>query len=330
MDSVTQILLGASCAAVVAPARQRRFALALGAALGTLPDLDVLPLALLDDPVARMTWHRSVSHSLLVLLPFGVALWALMRRYGTRVREAPRAWLMAILLALGTHPLLDAHTVYGTQLWWPLPPAPAMWSTVFIIDPLYTLWLLIGVVVALLVRREALAQRALVAGLVLSCAYLGWGWIAKALVDRQFDRALAQAGLGGAPRFSVPMPFTSFVWRGVAMTPEGYVEIAATPWQRSMPALRTRVDEAALRRRALDEVPAAARLMWFAHGFLRSQVIDGELVLSDLRMGLEPDYVFSFAVARRAGERWEPIMPRQLPVPARGWETIRESWRRAD
>ena len=40
-------------------------------------------------------------------------------------------------LALITH-LLDAFTVHGTQLWWPLPVRPTMWSTVFIIDPLYT------------------------------------------------------------------------------------------------------------------------------------------------------------------------------------------------
>lgn len=68
MDSLTQMALGAAAAAAVAPASHRRAALLAGAALGTLPDLDALPLALLtDDPVARMTLHRGASHSLLVL-----------------------------------------------------------------------------------------------------------------------------------------------------------------------------------------------------------------------------------------------------------------------
>ena len=54
MDSLSQIVLGGAVAAAIAPARHRRAALLAGAMLGTLPDLDSLPLALLtDDPVAR-------------------------------------------------------------------------------------------------------------------------------------------------------------------------------------------------------------------------------------------------------------------------------------
>jgi inner membrane protein len=325
VDSLTQILLGASCAAIAAPARHRRFALALGAALGTLPDLDVVPLALIDDPVARMTWHRSASHSLFVLLTFGAALWALLRQWSARVREAPRAWLVAILLALGTHPLLDAHTVYGTQLWWPLPVAPTMWSTMFIIDPLYTVPLLAGVIVAFFARASR-GTRALAIGLALSTAYLGWSWIAKAVVDRHFDAMLVQMARADAPRFSVPMPFTTFVWRGVAMTDDGYVEMAATPWGRAIVSNDVS-DEAGMRRDLVPTIASARRLDWFTHGFLRADVVADELVITDLRMGLEPDYIFSFAVARRDADAWVEMTPRQLPGPSRDWAKIEASWR---
>ena len=47
MDSLTQIVLGGAVAAAIAPAPHRRAALLAGAMLGTLPDLDALPLALL-------------------------------------------------------------------------------------------------------------------------------------------------------------------------------------------------------------------------------------------------------------------------------------------
>src|SRR5690606_32534664 len=131
------ILLGGAVAAAIAPATHRRAALLAGAALGTLPDLDSLPILLVsDDPVVLMTVHRSFSHSLLVLPFVAWLVWWLFRRFGHgRVAEAPRAWFWAIQAALLTHPLLDAFTVYGTQLWWPLPLAPTMWSSVFIIDP---------------------------------------------------------------------------------------------------------------------------------------------------------------------------------------------------
>ena len=110
MDSLTQILLGGAIAAAVAPARHRRAALLAGAALGTLPDLDSLPIMLFsDDPVTLMTVHRSFSHSLFVLPLVGWLVWWLFLRFGQgRVAEAPRRWFWAIQLALATHPLLDA------------------------------------------------------------------------------------------------------------------------------------------------------------------------------------------------------------------------------
>src|SRR3546814_12298423 len=48
---------------------------------------------------------------------------------------------------------------------------------------------------------------------------------------------------------------------------------------------------------------------------MRAQVADGELVLSDLRMGSEPDYFFSYAVARLEGDGWQAVSPpRQLDL----------------
>ena len=67
--------------------------LAAGAALGTLPDLDSLPMWFMGlDPVTNMTWHRGPSHSLLVLLPLAALLWWLFKRTGGRVAEAPTRW----------------------------------------------------------------------------------------------------------------------------------------------------------------------------------------------------------------------------------------------
>jgi inner membrane protein len=315
MDSLSQIVLGAAVAAVIAPAHHRRAALLAGAALGTLPDLDSLPIALFtDDPIALMTVHRSFSHSLFVLPLVGWLIWWLFRRFGNgRVAESPTRWFWAIQLALVTHPLLDAFTVYGTQLLWPLPMQPVMWSSVFIIDPGYTVWLLVACVIAWVAAAKPLAQRALVIGLALSTAYLGWSLLAKSVVEHEADQSLAAMGLKDAPRFSVPMPFNTLLWRVVAMTPTGYVE-----GQRSLVA-----DDAAMvfrgypsNTQALAEagsIAAVQRLQWFNRGFMRSQVQDDSLVLSDLRMGMEPSYTFQFEVAVRDVDGWRGVPPRQLP-----------------
>ena len=249
MDSLTQIVLGASVAAAIVPAAHRRAALAAGAVLGTLPDLDGIPIALMtDDPVLRMTMHRGLTHSLLVLPLVAAGIWWLFKRFGKgRVAESPVRWFWAIALALITHPLLDAFTVYGTQLFWPFRPPPAMWSSVFIIDPLYTVWLLIGVLVAACAGPRLLGKRAITAGLVLSTAYLGWSLVAKTLVEREAERALVALGLGDAPRFSVQMPANTLLWRVVAMTDDGYVEgfrsLAADRGPMRFTAYRSGVDQ---------------------------------------------------------------------------------------
>ncbi len=315
MDSISQIVLGGAVAAAIAPAAHRRAALLAGAALGTLPDLDSLPIALLsDNPVTLMTVHRSFSHSLFVLPLVGWLLWWWFRRFGDgRVAVSPVRWFWAIQLALLTHPLLDAFTVYGTQLWWPLSPPPAMWSSVFIIDPLYTVWLLVACVAAWFLRERASAQRMLAIGLVLSSTYLGWSLLAKAMVDRETERTLVSMGLDDAPYFSVPMPFNTLLWRVVAMTPSGYVEA-----ERSV-----LVDEGPLQFRGYPsnvqalagarDVPAVRRLSWFNRGFMRAEMHQDRLVLSDLRMGLEPDYNFQFEVAAWRDGRWQAVQPVQKP-----------------
>ena len=329
MDSLTQILLGASVAGAVVPVAHRRAAMLAGAALGTLPDLDSFPIKLFtDDPVALMTLHRGFSHSLLVLPLLAWAIWAFCRHRGKRVAQAPARWFWAIQLALVTHPLLDAFTVYGTQLLWPLATPPVMWSSVFIIDPGYTLWLLFGVVVAVFAGARPVARRALVAGLALSTVYLGWSLAAKVMVDREADRALAALGFADAPRFSVPMPFNTLLWRVVAMTPDGFVEGEHSLVADARPIAFRHYgsDTGALARVA--GFPAVERLAWFNHGFMKARERDGRLVLSDLRMGAEPDYSFNFAVAERDGDGWREIPPEQLSWPWEARRRLPQMWDR--
>jgi len=316
MDSLTQIVLGGAACAAIAPRGHRRAALLAGAALGTLPDLDTLPILwLTDDPIARMTLHRGVSHSLLVLPLIGTAIWWLFWRFGHgRVREAPMRWLWAMQVALITHPLLDAFTVYGTQLLWPLPLSPVMWSSVFIIDLMYTLWLLAACVLAWWGRERRWAGRVLVAGLCISSAYLGWSLIAKGMAERAAARTLASVGLQDAPRFSTPTPLNTLLWRVVVMAPDGYLigdhSVIADREPIQFVHKSSNTDALA----AAAEIPALKQLAWFNHGFMRAEVVNGELIVSDLRMGLEPNYNFNFVIARQGDDGgWEPVVPaRQL------------------
>lgn len=347
MDSLTQIVLGSTVAGLAAPSRYRRSALTLGAALGTLPDLDVFWFNFVDsDFVTTVTWHRGPSHSLIVLALVGLVLWMIGRRLVPAMREAPRPWLWAILLALLTHPLLDAFTVYGTQLLWPLPGRPVMWSTLFIIDPLYTLPLLVGVIGAAASARRppasskgkwaaAPSTKWLWAGLVLSSAYLIWTVGAKLWVDHIADRSLASQGLEHAPRFSTPLPFNTVLWRVIVMAPNGYYIGDRSLIADDGPMVFQFHPSETEALTALSSQPQMQRLLWFTHGFVGARPetdASGEtrLVVSDLRMGIEPNYSFRYDVAHKIEEgNWvpKPVIER---APGRGdrREALDWVWRR--
>ena len=326
MDSLSQAVLGAAVAAACAPARHRRKALLAGALFGTLPDLDVF----IDygDGVSNMTFHRGFSHSLLVLVPFAIALWATLKALWTPVREAPGRWLAAILLVLVSHPLLDAMTVYGTQLFWPLATPPVMGGSLFIIDPLYTLPLLVGVVVAALAAEARRGGTAIAWGLALSTAYAGWALVAQQRVHAIAAETLAATPHADAPRLVVATPFNTLLWRVVVLTPEGYLE-----GEHSLLADRgpIRFDAHRFDRRLLDdagEVWAVQRLLWFSQGFQRADVVGDELHLADLRMGQHPQFFFTHAAAKREGDRWVAADNRQIEQPRVQEGQLAALWRR--
>jgi inner membrane protein len=145
-------------------------------------------------------------------------------------RQHPWRWLAVLALPLLTHPLLDSLTVYGTQLFWPLDSAPVMGGSLFIIDPLYTLPLLIAVLVAALSRIEGRAHRAVQVGLGMSCVYIGWSLAAQAWIDRIAERTLVDTPHANAPRLVVATPFNTLLWRIVVQTPEGYLEGDYSLW----------------------------------------------------------------------------------------------------
>jgi inner membrane protein len=180
--------------------------------------------------------------------------------------------------------------------------------------------LVLGCAVAAWAGARPVGRRALVAGLSVAVAYLGWSLVAKALVDRTASRSLVAMGLGDAPRFSVPMPFNTVLWRVVAMTPDGFVEgqrsLIADHGPMRFTAHASETEALA----AVREQPDVARLLWFNHHFMKAEVRDGTLVLSDLRMGAEPDYSFRFAVAERAQDGWRAIPTEQMRWP---WEASR-------
>lgn len=345
MDSVTQAALGASVGLAVLGRSAGRKAAVWGAVCGTLPDLDTFyPYA---DAVSAFTYHRSVTHSVLVLSAVTPILAWLVTRIHPKERERLRAWIALVWLALVTHPLLDACTIYGTQLLWPLSDHPVAWSNVFIIDPVFTVPLLAGIACALLWRRDraggggdrgvAISRAALAFGV----AYLCLGAALKVHVEAKVRASASARGIVVDRMIASPTLFNMLLWRTVVMSGSEYHE---SFYSLLDPPGDARFSSHTSQPELLAPIAgewAVRRLVWFTRGYYDVRLDENEVVLSDLRMGYEPAYVFQFVLGRRepggqaacgadSGDPFTvtPLPVRQLERPQPDRSLLAAGWRR--
>ena len=322
MDSVTQIALGASVGEAILGRKVGHRAALWGGIYGTLPDLD--SLIRFDNAVATVTYHRSFSHSLIVLsLLTPVFAWLIWKIH-PQTQQYRREWMSLVFLVFMTHVLLDGHTVYGTQLLWPLINYPVSWSTVFIIDPAYTLPLLTGVFAALLLKRSTHTGTYLnYAGLAISSLYLVWTWSAKMYVEQQVRQSLLKQGISYDRMLSTPSPFNSILWRFVIMDGKGYYEGFYSVLDKSDDIqLAHHQDEKSLLEGIESHWPVQ-RLQWFTHGYYAVNRFENDIVMADLRMGFEPAYAFRYKVAEFGNPHPVPVKSTFMPG---SWRREQLSW----
>jgi inner membrane protein len=297
MDSLSQLALGAAVGVAVMGRRTAVWKAALwGGVAGTLPDLDVF----IDrgDPIRNMVLHRAETHALFWLSLFSLPFAALVARLHGQW-AIWRRWWLALWLALVTHPLLDAMTVYGTQLALPFTNHPFAVGSVAIIDPLYTLPLLVGAVWAVASGGSRGGYRANAAGLMLSSAYLVWGVVAQQHVERIARAALQAQGIAAQQVLVMPTTFNSLLWRVLVVDGAHYHEGFHSLFDAQPQMHFDRFDRGTDLSAGVAGIDGVQRIAAFSKGFYKLQDDGGRIVISDMRMGQEPAYIFSFAVAQR-------------------------------
>ncbi|WP_417703559.1 metal-dependent hydrolase [Rheinheimera aquimaris] len=294
MDSVTQLTLGAAVAVAALgqkPGSKVKVALA-GAVLGTLPDLDVL--VDYGDVVSNMVLHRTESHALFYQTLISPVL-AWLAALCCNQRSYYRHWLLATWLILITHTGIDAMTVYGTQFGLPFTNTPFAVGSMFIIDPLYTLPLLAGVLWYLFSRRGK-GYRANAVGILLSSAYLVWSFAAQQYVTSVAIHNAQQQLRGQQQILVTPAPLNTILWRIVVMTEDGYAEGFYSLFDSSHQIEFTRIAQDTSLKQRYADVKAVQQLSWFSRGFYTLAQQGDTLLMTDLRMGQEGSYAFQFEV----------------------------------
>jgi membrane-bound metal-dependent hydrolase YbcI (DUF457 family) len=186
MDTITHGIAGALISKAVfggedlfrsSPINRARiitWSLMLGA---VFPDSDIFREWLSSNPLLILTWHRSITHSL-VCMPLFALLLAALTRWFLRWRkwDAPSFAALAGIYAIGilSHIFLDLVTTFGTMIWSPLEWSRPAWDLVFIIDFTFTALLLGPQILAWVYRQsEGLKNRAIITWSVLALASLG-------------------------------------------------------------------------------------------------------------------------------------------------------------
>ena len=317
MDSLTQVVLGASVGEAILGKKVGNQAILWGAIGGTIPDLDVFLNPFLSDVQGTLT-HRTFSHSLVVLTLLAPVLgYAVHRLYRNKTAATARDWSWLFFGALITHPLLDAFTNYGTMLFYPFSEARIAWRTIAIIDPLYTLPLLVGTVAVLFyarqsVRRQKINQLAL----VLSSAYLLTTCAVKYHVSQTVQKNIVDQRLSAQKFMTTPAFFNVLLWSVVIDTGGeyyvGYYSLLDTDDTidfQTIPQQQAMLEPYLTKASAINE--ELRDLIRFTEGFYAMSEASENVVLNDLRFGLltgwfdlSRDFIFSFQIRQEAEETY--------------------------
>ena len=220
MDSLTQIVLGAAVGEAVLGKKVGNKAMLYGAIAGTIPDLDILA-SYVTDTVTALEIHRGFTHSIFFSVFFAPIFGWLVSRYESY--KDFKAWSWLFFWAFLTHPILDAHTTWGTQLFWPLEYRLAF-KSIFVIDPLYTLPFLLFLILAMFQKRDAPKRRLYnKVGIIISSSYLLLTIVLKGMAFNEFEMALKDQHIEYSEIETKPAPFNTILWSANVETKNNYL-----------------------------------------------------------------------------------------------------------
>lgn len=223
MDSITQIVLGAAVGEAVLGKKVGNRAMLWGAVAGTIPDLDVF-IKFFTDPITSTEMHRGISHSLffsIVMAPIlGWLVHKIHRKKWTEVSVKNWSWLF--FWSLVTHPLLDAHTTWGTQFFWPFDYRIA-YKNIFVADPMYTVPFLIFLMIAMFHKRTNPRRTKFNnIGLIVSTSYMALTFVLKGVGYSKFVTAMERDKIDYVEMDTRPTPLNTILWNSQVETKTGY------------------------------------------------------------------------------------------------------------
>jgi inner membrane protein len=260
MDPITHVTAGI----LIGQAVRDRFPVARGfvplaAFAAWMPDLD--NIVTFFGPEAYMLYHRGYTHS---ILGGAVMAWLLAWIMARFWPDAGRRRLFVLyFVCVLSHLFLDTITSYGTMLFLPFSDVRVAVSSVYIVDPVFTLTLIALAVLSL--RRPAARKTLAVAGLAVMLAWPALGFGIGRLTDAQAERLLAARGIQAGEVHVQPDAFAPLWWKVIARDGDQYV-LTGLNWlhpDRLLPERRYARADAGELKRLGAQAPVFSYYLWF-------------------------------------------------------------------
>ena len=228
------------------------------------------------------------------------------------VSASKTGWFWLFFLSIVTHPILDCFTTYGTQILWPFSDARVSWDNISVADPLYTIPLFLGVLIASFISRHNNKRQIMNwTGIIISSLYMAFTFYHKIEFNKLFEKSMAEQGIEFNRYMSGPTILQNFLWLGVAED-DNYYYHGYYSFFNKEPKIQ-KFSKLAKNHEWIDhweDERAIKILKWFSKGYWN--VIkrnDGRLQMNDLRYGSfngefekENDYIFKFILSEENGE----------------------------
>jgi inner membrane protein len=222
MDTLTHALSGALLARATKPKAPRadqlpgRLRMWVGFWAAAFPDSDFI--FRFTDPLTYLALHRGITHSI-ILLPLWTVALAFLFTLIVRRRYSWKSFVGVCALGIGIHIAGDVITAFGTMIFAPFSIWRAQIPATFIIDLYFTS----SIVVALLASLRLKTTRApAVVGLAVLAGYVGFQAILHRSAVAVGNAYIAEHRLRSAQAHAIPQPLSPFNWMVVVEQPKGY------------------------------------------------------------------------------------------------------------
>lgn len=228
MDTLTHALSGALLARATAPHTPRPgpngekplatwARVGIGALAAAFPDGDFVMRAFGTLPYLES--HRGVTHSI-VMLPVWALLLAVVFMLLSRGRHHWREFVGVCAMGIGIHIAGDVITSFGTMILAPFSYARFSYPTTFIIDPIFTGIIVLGLIGAALWRRRGRAVATV--GLAALAGYVGFQAVLHERAVAIGQHYARVHGLAQARSEALPQPLSPFNWKVVVRDGDRY------------------------------------------------------------------------------------------------------------